>query len=473
MLEHLSRWARDSPGLVSMPADGAVDPETGKALRMVVFTEGEGAAANRTTSIATDTVASLPLNQRARTLITCGIHARELITVDACFALLRLLASPDDADTLALLAWPEMRTALSTSGIISTQAAASASRALPAVRAAARRLAASTELRVIPVVNPDSRATIETRGNYALRVNGRGVDLNRNMPSNWKPPVPGQRPGDDTYPGPTPSSEWETRAVGAAMMAGVDSFLDLHSGFVSLMGPSPSSACGLQRAMTRESARAHERAMRAMQRSMLSPSVAGPTARVLYPAAGTTMDDAFVRAKARVAMAVEIYDSQFSTRAGYTCPTYPEFWEAPCRSEPGGNEAAGVACRPIAGRGAGGREAEAEVPLVPDGELMWHEIKDVQKMAELMERYGVSEGARLPGGGGGGELGEDDEAAATTTAREAWWADDVVLQHAAKGGRGTVGYLTTFNPTEPDEFRRVVSAWVAALWAFAVDAERQ
>jgi len=52
-------------------------------------------------------------------------------------------------------------------------------------------------------VNPDGHA-------LGARVNARGVDLNRNFPSQWRPIG---RPGDLQYSGPRPLSEPETRLV--------------------------------------------------------------------------------------------------------------------------------------------------------------------------------------------------------------------------------------------------------------------
>jgi protein MpaA len=57
------------------------------------------------------------------------------------------------------------------------------------------------DIYLIPNLNPDGAAE-------GTRLNGRGVDLNRNFPSGWKPI--GSR-GDPQYSGPRPSSEPETR----------------------------------------------------------------------------------------------------------------------------------------------------------------------------------------------------------------------------------------------------------------------
>jgi murein endopeptidase len=65
------------------------------------------------------------------------------------------------------------------------------------------RSSPAVDLWVVSQLNPDG---------FALdrRQNARGVDLNRNFPSEWKA---GGQPWDPEYPGPRPLSEPETRAV--------------------------------------------------------------------------------------------------------------------------------------------------------------------------------------------------------------------------------------------------------------------
>jgi protein MpaA len=66
-----------------------------------------------------------------------------------------------------------------------------------------------TEVFVVPNLSPDGLA-------LRTRVNGRGVDLNRNFPSGWQPI---QSRGDPQYSGPRPFSEPETRLAARLIRA--------------------------------------------------------------------------------------------------------------------------------------------------------------------------------------------------------------------------------------------------------------
>ena len=76
----------------------------------------------------------------------------------------------------------------------------------------------------IPVVNLDERERLARGCPWYLRVNARGVDVNRNFPTDWTTVEHGygfesDDPDSMTYRGPRPASEPETRAVMSLLRA--------------------------------------------------------------------------------------------------------------------------------------------------------------------------------------------------------------------------------------------------------------
>ena len=107
-----------------------------------------------------------------------------------------------------------------------------------------RRVLDSTELWFVPVVNPDGYDYTFTEGNRLWRKNLRdnngdgvitgldGVDPNRNYPTRWGYDNEGSSPswGSETYRGPAPGSEPETRALDGLMRrVGFEFQINYHS----------------------------------------------------------------------------------------------------------------------------------------------------------------------------------------------------------------------------------------------------
>ncbi len=85
-------------------------------------------------------------------------------------------------------------------------------------------LADRVRVACIPVVNLDERERLARGCPWYLRVNARGVDVNRNFPTDWTTVEHGygfesDDPDSMTYRGPRPASEPETRAVMSLLRA--------------------------------------------------------------------------------------------------------------------------------------------------------------------------------------------------------------------------------------------------------------
>ena len=100
-----------------------------------------------------------------------------------------------------------------------------------AVARALERANTRADLLILPDLNPDGFAA-------GTRQDSRGVDLNRNWPSQWRR---GGRPWDFAYPGPRPFSEHESRIASSLILRfrpRVTIWFHQHMNLVWAWGPS-------------------------------------------------------------------------------------------------------------------------------------------------------------------------------------------------------------------------------------------
>jgi len=99
----------------------------------------------------------------------------------------------------------------------------------------AKKILQDSEFQIVVNGNPASRKKVE-QGDFCLRVNPNGVDLNRNWNEEWKPVASFDTA--DTNPGPSPFSEAETQVFKDLVTAyKPTNFLTVHSGTKGMYMP--------------------------------------------------------------------------------------------------------------------------------------------------------------------------------------------------------------------------------------------
>eukprot|EP00928_Gymnodinium_smaydae_P029525 TRINITY_DN22209_c1_g4_i1.p1 TRINITY_DN22209_c1_g4~~TRINITY_DN22209_c1_g4_i1.p1 ORF type:complete len:425 (+),score=107.13 TRINITY_DN22209_c1_g4_i1:74-1348(+) len=99
----------------------------------------------------------------------------------------------------------------------------------------AQKVLKNSEFQIVVNGNPGSRSRVE-EGDFCLRVDPNGVDLNRNWDEKWQPAA--VMDPDDTNPGPEPFSEPETRIFKELVESfKPTTFLTIHSGTKGMYMP--------------------------------------------------------------------------------------------------------------------------------------------------------------------------------------------------------------------------------------------
>jgi hypothetical protein len=161
-----------------------------------------------------------------------------------------------------------------------------------------------TEFRVVLNGNPHSRRKVED-GDFCLRVNENGVDLNRNWDEKWEP-SPEFSPAD-TNPGSAPFSEPETQIFKADVSEQrPTSFVTIHSGTLGMYMP---WAYDMEHLAVR-----NNKAMMSMLRDLDEEYCQCPFGaagkEVGYSCPGTCLDYVYDELNTSYAFAFEIYVGQ-------------------------------------------------------------------------------------------------------------------------------------------------------------------
>lgn len=231
-----------------------------------------------TTNLGGDVIAYHPIvppdKKRVRIMIVCGQHAREIITSEVCYALIRLLQGQ-----IRDLELTERLATLVTKGI---------------------------GFYIVPIANPHGRQLFE-QGRECQRGNANGVDLNRNYPLMFtvssKYQFPG--PGTEEYRGPHPQSEVETQSMVEFLSVSQPHMLiNVHSGTEAILLPYD----GIDEIPPNY--RKMVRVANLAKANRCPSCKVGASSILLYNSPGTLMDYAMVNEGCVMATTLEIFYNQ-------------------------------------------------------------------------------------------------------------------------------------------------------------------
>jgi hypothetical protein len=230
--------------------------------------QGEGVA------IDVATVKAPGTEPKNRMFVLFGEHARELISPETGIALLRTLCGAGDLS------------------LLQTKTKAKS----------ADDYLQDTEFQIVLNGNPNSRRKVE-QGDYCLRVNENGVDLNRNWDEKWEAEA---MDFANTNPGPRPFSESETKIFKQLVSDyNPTTFLTIHSGTRGMYMP---WAYDMQHLATRNQPEMMAILKQVDQDHCECPFGAAGK-EVGYPCPGTCLDWVYDRVETPYSFAFEIYTS--------------------------------------------------------------------------------------------------------------------------------------------------------------------
>jgi len=216
-------------------------------------------------------------NPAHRSLFFFGEHARELISTESGLAFARALCDANSPHA-----------------------------------AKAKQVLKDSEVLILPSINQDGRSRVE-HGEYCVRGNGRGVDLNRNWNDHWELGADATKKSQ-AWGGKAPFSEPETqilRSVADEYKPTI--FLTVHSGTLGMYMP---YAYSTQLVADKKDREGMLNVLSALNKNYCACSAGSAGKEVGYLCSGTCLDYMYDKLGTKFAFGYEIWDGE--TKKGYS-----------------------------------------------------------------------------------------------------------------------------------------------------------